>query len=129
MDFTVNNLLHSAVDWTVPPLDGSLLVPELYDFHYAHNPTHPVFTYPDTAQNGLFYVRYAELVPAAHRAGFLVSNLVQHDLNSNIKPILIASLDMSGEFIGFSCCSLLRIAQIQSQRSRPTWEYSELAYN
>ncbi|KAF8154617.1 hypothetical protein B0H34DRAFT_783775 [Crassisporium funariophilum] len=30
-----------------PPLDGSLSLPEIYDYHRQHNPNHPLFIYDD----------------------------------------------------------------------------------
>lgn len=31
--------------FTKPPLDGTLTFPELFDFHWFHNPEHPLFKY------------------------------------------------------------------------------------
>ncbi len=28
-----------------PPLDGTVLIPAIYDFHYTHNPDYPLFKY------------------------------------------------------------------------------------
>lgn len=30
-----------------PPLDGSLSIPEIFEFHAEHSPEHPVFIYDD----------------------------------------------------------------------------------
>ena len=38
--------VHSAGRLTYPPLDGSLLFPELLEYNARHNPGHPYFIYP-----------------------------------------------------------------------------------
>ncbi|KAJ8490029.1 hypothetical protein ONZ45_g13352 [Pleurotus djamor] len=35
----------TKTSFTRPPLDGSLLIPHIYDFHHVHNPSHPLFKY------------------------------------------------------------------------------------
>lgn len=74
--------LHCIDGWTVPPLDGSLTVPEIYDFHYDNNPNHAVFAYgnPLAEADGIAFVPYSKVIPAAHRAGWLISNAADFDL-------------------------------------------------
>ncbi len=90
--------LHHANGWTIPPIDGSLGVPELYDFHYAHNPTHPVFVYAKPDGSGLVHIRFAELVPAAHRAGWFVTRITNYDHSASphVRPC-VAVLAASGK--------------------------------
>ncbi|KDR72498.1 hypothetical protein GALMADRAFT_158718 [Galerina marginata CBS 339.88] len=57
----------------VPPLDGSLCVPEVYDWHYIHNADRPIFVYSEREDGPTTYVTYGEFVPALHRAGRLIS--------------------------------------------------------
>ncbi|KAF9034495.1 acetyl-CoA synthetase-like protein [Hymenopellis radicata] len=82
--------LHTAEGWTIPPLDGSLSVPELYDFHYKHNADHPVFVYAKADSDELTYIRYSDLVPAAHRAGWYVTKTTNfnHSADMNVRPIV-----------------------------------------
>ena len=58
----------------IPPLDGSLCVPEMYDWHYLHNKLHPVFRY--TTDGIIHHITYEEFVPALHRAGYLISEQI-----------------------------------------------------
>ena len=55
-----------------PPLDGSLTLPEIYDWHAEHNAQYPLFVYHDRIREELVRLSYAEVVGAAHRAGRLV---------------------------------------------------------
>lgn len=77
-----------------PPLDGSLTISELYDFHLEHNPTHPVFTYVNEANN-LVRLSFSEVVPAAHNAARLVARRANIDLEG-LKSVTIAILATTG---------------------------------
>ncbi|KAF8879343.1 acetyl-CoA synthetase-like protein [Mucidula mucida] len=110
--------LHHANGWTIPPIDGSLGVPELYDFHYAHNPTHPVFVYAKPDGSGLVHIRFAELVPAAHRAGWFVTRITNYDHSASphVRPcvaVLAASdtITFFTTFIGMLRAHLLMTAR------------------
>lgn len=87
MDFLLSPSLSlhaqkSGCKFTVPPLDGSLTLQEIYDFHYTNNPDHPVFVYSNV--NGdLKYLTYTEVVPAAHRAARIVAKIAKIDLNAS----------------------------------------------
>ncbi|KAF8889040.1 acetyl-CoA synthetase-like protein [Infundibulicybe gibba] len=72
--------LKPGCKYTSPPVDGSLTVSELYDFHYANNPHHPVFRYPDSTGN-MKELRYSEVVPAAYEAARFVAKLANIDLS------------------------------------------------
>ncbi|KAF8645464.1 hypothetical protein AX16_007810 [Volvariella volvacea WC 439] len=68
----------------VPPLDGSLTVPQIYDWHYEHNPQHTLFTYEDPNDPGkLVKHTYSEVVPAIHRAGRYVAAAAGLDINAD----------------------------------------------
>lgn len=62
-----------------PPLDGSLTVPELYDWHSKYNADHPVFLYADSGGK-LTRLTFARVVPAAHRAARYVADAASIDL-------------------------------------------------
>ncbi|KNZ76905.1 hypothetical protein J132_06813 [Termitomyces sp. J132] len=63
-----------------PPLDGSLYVPELYDWQYHHNPTQTAFLY-SVGESGLQAITYKEFVPAIHRAARLVAGMIGIDIS------------------------------------------------
>jgi acyl-CoA synthetase (AMP-forming)/AMP-acid ligase II len=54
--------------WSPPPVDGSLTVPEIFDWHYEHNPDHISFVYPD-GDGSPKQITMKEAVRAMHRAG------------------------------------------------------------
>lgn len=41
----------SSSTFKPPPLDGSLLLPEILDHHAQHSPNHPLFVYSDKDNN------------------------------------------------------------------------------
>ncbi|KIJ66073.1 hypothetical protein HYDPIDRAFT_27271 [Hydnomerulius pinastri MD-312] len=59
---------NSATKWEYPPLDGSLLFPDLIDFHMKKNPKFPMFTYvgKDDTKTDISFLEFGR---AAHRAG------------------------------------------------------------
>lgn len=62
--------LHSKT-FRPPPLDGSLSVPELYDWHLTNTPEHPLFVFnEDDGRERIIY--WPEAVRAMHRAGRIV---------------------------------------------------------
>ncbi|KAG5723111.1 hypothetical protein E4T56_gene213 [Termitomyces sp. T112] len=63
-----------------PPLDGSLYVPELYDWQYHHHPTQTAFLY-SVGESGLQTITYKEFVPAIHRAARLVAGMIGIDIS------------------------------------------------
>ncbi|GJE98661.1 acetyl-CoA synthetase-like protein [Phanerochaete sordida] len=75
-----------------PPIDGSLTVPELYDWHYEHNPTQPVFVYKDRERNELVHLTYRDVVPAIHRAGRRVADAAGIDLGASPPPTTVGPI-------------------------------------
>ncbi|CAL1699334.1 unnamed protein product [Somion occarium] len=74
-----------------PPLDGTLSLPEIYDWHLEHSPNHPLFVYADDA--GIATTIYwPEAVRAVHRAGRLIQSLVQDADSKRSGPLVIAIL-------------------------------------
>lgn len=67
-----------------PPLDGSMTVSELYDFHYENNPNHPVFLFANPS--GVTRIPFREVVPAAHNAARFVAKKIGIDLLSSHRP-------------------------------------------
>jgi hypothetical protein len=66
--------------YLTPPLDGSLTVSELYDFHYEENPDHPVFVYAN--QSGLTRLAFGQVVPASYIAARFIAKALALDLES-----------------------------------------------
>ncbi|KAF9000323.1 hypothetical protein BDQ17DRAFT_1360041 [Cyathus striatus] len=75
-----------------PQIDGSLPVPEIYDWHYKNSPTHPVFAYPAGSKGEINELTFSQVVPAAHRAAHLVSQKAGIDLSTTNKRPLVAVL-------------------------------------
>lgn len=77
-------------NFTTPPLDGSLTIPEIYDWHYKHNPNYPVFKYADG--HNVKHLLYSDLVPAAHRAGRYIAAVTNLDVNADRSTYPIVAL-------------------------------------
>ena len=56
-----------------PPLDGTLAVPELFEYDAVHSPSHPLFVYPDPdAPGGTRTICYPEALRLIHRTARIV---------------------------------------------------------
>ena len=67
------------------PLDGSLTIPELYDWHQIHTPNHPLFEYADDF--GVVHVLlWPEVVQAIHRAARRVITHLPQEVNHSTSP-------------------------------------------
>jgi hypothetical protein len=89
---------HNTTTFHVPPLDGSIPFPELYDWHFHNSPDHPVFVFPDPLDpNSCRTICWKELIPAIHRAGRVVSSIFDFNLPvPSENPPVIAILAASG---------------------------------
>ncbi|KIY54025.1 acetyl-CoA synthetase-like protein [Fistulina hepatica ATCC 64428] len=68
-----------------PPLDEERTVAELFDWHFEHNPEHPVFVYRD--DDGILQIlRHKNVVPAMHAAGRYVINTTGVRLDVHPRP-------------------------------------------
>ncbi|KXN81895.1 hypothetical protein AN958_03545 [Leucoagaricus sp. SymC.cos] len=80
---------HPNEVFTPPPLDRQLSVPQIFDWHYLHNPDHPVFVHAHRADAGqipaLNQITFKTVVPAAHCAGHLVAERCGFDLNNDCR--------------------------------------------
>ncbi len=80
-----------------PPLDGSLTLPEIYDWHSKHNPSHRLFVY--TQQDGTpRTICWPEAVRAVHTGAKLFRDRLGWKPGANRKPV-VAILAMSGEWM------------------------------
>jgi long-subunit acyl-CoA synthetase (AMP-forming) len=60
--------------WKVPPLDGSLNMPQMLRFNYSHNANKPLFVYVDS-DNSLQYVTWRSAVGASYGVASILSNI------------------------------------------------------
>ncbi|KAF4571678.1 hypothetical protein EYR36_009021 [Pleurotus pulmonarius] len=78
----------------VPPVDGSLTIPEIWDWHSEHNPTHAAFEY-EAHKGGVTTVSYRNVVSAAHEAARILSAAIGSNPGDAIKPriAIVAATD------------------------------------
>ncbi|KAI0343217.1 acetyl-CoA synthetase-like protein [Trametopsis cervina] len=72
--------------FATPPLDGSLCVSDMQDWHYIHSPEHPVFIYAND-DGHITTIKWAEVTRAIHRTGHIVRNIVQQ-YNQEGRPVI-----------------------------------------
>ena len=89
-----NQALHSTT-FQLPPLDGSLTLPQIYDWHLEHSPKHPILEHVDPDGN-VQTVEMAELVYAVHRAARRVQAGVQAQPHNSTKRPVVSVLAASG---------------------------------
>ncbi|GJE93538.1 acetyl-CoA synthetase-like protein [Phanerochaete sordida] len=77
-----------------PPLDGSLTIAEMWDWHAAHSPAHPFFEYSDDTGH-VTAIKAPEAANAMHRAGRIVRAVLDAHPAAERRPIvaLLASSD------------------------------------
>ncbi|KAJ8517244.1 hypothetical protein ONZ45_g5545 [Pleurotus djamor] len=77
-----------------PPLDGSITIPEMWDWHYRHNPTCPVFRY-ETPPDNVHVLTYETVVSAGHQAGEFLLKAIGASAQDTVKPriAIIATTD------------------------------------
>ncbi len=84
-----------------PPLDGSLSLPEIYDYNATHNPDHLVFVYDD--DEGVKKLVWSELGQAMHRAASVVRRNLKEQHRST--STVVAILANVGKRVSVSCSS------------------------
>ncbi|THH03896.1 hypothetical protein EW145_g5919, partial [Phellinidium pouzarii] len=89
-----------------PPLDESLTLPELYDWHYTHNRDYPLFVYED-APGSLQTISMGEGVQGIHRATTFIRERtgITSDSNTDGNSQVIAILAASDTITSF--CTLI----------------------
>lgn len=80
-----------------PPLDGTLAIPELWDWHYEHSPQHPLFIYSDDEGTSTT-ITWREACRAIHQAGHIAQRLARQDPSCD-RPVF-AILAGNGTSIG-----------------------------
>ncbi|ETW75335.1 hypothetical protein HETIRDRAFT_461285 [Heterobasidion irregulare TC 32-1] len=83
-----------STTFTVPPLDGTLSIPQVFDFHAQESRDHPLFVFEDAAES-LAHVTYDHFMRAAHRAARTFTEYqmnMDHALSSSKKVPIFAVL-------------------------------------
>ncbi|KAH8078749.1 acetyl-CoA synthetase-like protein [Cristinia sonorae] len=78
--------------FSVPPLDGSLTLPEIHDWHFHNSPDHPLFQFPED-DGSVRTISWAEAVRAIHRAGRILQKDIRYDGNKIPIVGILASAD------------------------------------
>jgi hypothetical protein len=89
--------------WAFPPVDGSLTVPEIFDWNYEHNPQHPLFVHPK-GNGQLEYTTMKQAVQAMHRVSHRYTSYLTaqgHAPSERDAPV-VAIFGLTGMFDGFS---------------------------
>ena len=91
----------SSKTFDIPPLDGSLTLPEIYDWHLTHTPDHPLFEFTD-ADGQTRIIKYPEFCRALYKTSLLIRECagdgVDEDLSSEKTKKVIAVVANSGKF-------------------------------
>ena len=119
-----------------PTLDGSVPLPELYDWQYHNSPDHPAFIFDDPSPsnpNDTRVYRWKDVVPIIHRTGRHILSLFNLTLPMNPERIpVIAVLAAAGictlvwsgiELNGNSFLRYVYVPHGQPQRS-PHWRHA-----
>lgn len=90
---------NNSTTFKIPPLDGSLSVPEIYDWQAEHSPDHPLFEFAED-EGTIQTITWKEANKGVHRAGWYVQRLLEQGgqergNGKNQRPI-IAILAASG---------------------------------
>ena len=97
----------TSTTFKVPPLDGSLTLSQIYDWHYEHSPEHPVFEYADD-DGKVHILKMKDIVPAIHRGARLVQAAFETHTPAPTKKPVVGILAGSGEYftshVSFSLC-------------------------
>ncbi|THH14562.1 hypothetical protein EW146_g5781 [Bondarzewia mesenterica] len=95
--------------FSVPPLDGSLTIPEIYEWQAKHSPNHPVFSYVDT-DHSIKNLSWGEVVPAMHRAaGIMRKELHDKTAGQSVHKFVVAILAASDSI---TYCTLVAGLQV-----------------
>lgn len=84
----------SSTTFKPPPLEGSLTVPEMYDWHYRHTPDHPVFVFPENGSTRI--IKWPEVVQAVHTGARLLRSATGLGVAEG-EPAIVAIFAASGE--------------------------------
>uniref|UniRef100_A0A0W0G571 Putative acetyl-CoA synthetase-like protein n=1 Tax=Moniliophthora roreri TaxID=221103 RepID=A0A0W0G571_MONRR len=83
----------ASSNFKMPPLDGSLKLPEIYDWHLENNPGQTLFMY-ESAPVGYTHLTYREIVPASHRAAERIASAMSinlNDISDDTPPVAVVA--------------------------------------
>lgn len=87
----------SSKTFSVPPIDGSLTVPEMWDYNMSHSPNHPLFLFDDV-DGSLKTISWSQGNRAIHTAARLVqSKLHLSKTNPQNTPPVVIILALAGD--------------------------------
>ena len=90
---------HPCDTFSRPPLDGSLCISELYEWHARNSPNHPLFQYLEE-DGSAATISYKDATRAMHRGGWLLKAAIEAAQPQSKHPI-IAVLSLSGVYRSF----------------------------
>ncbi|KAG6837399.1 putative NRPS-like protein biosynthetic cluster [Arthromyces matolae] len=80
----------SCTTFSPPPLDGSLTLPELYEYNLEHNPDHPLFVYNSNGQ--VVTIKWGQAVSAIRNAASITLREIQLEPDASDEAPVIAIL-------------------------------------
>ncbi|KAL0958751.1 hypothetical protein HGRIS_014075 [Hohenbuehelia grisea] len=83
-----------------PPLDFSLTLPELYDFHYSHNAGHPLFVYDVNGE--VQTITWGQAVRAIYRASEYLESQLQAQIQADGETPVVALVAITDQFSYFA---------------------------
>ncbi|KAJ8463962.1 hypothetical protein ONZ45_g17399 [Pleurotus djamor] len=107
----------SCMTFKTPPLDGTLSLPEIYDWHLDNSPDHPVFVYQTESQP--HPISWSRVVQEIHNAVPFFSSKLADEPTSKVVGLL-AVTDACTYFV--ACMSIMRAGFIPfplSSRNSP----------
>lgn len=92
---------HSTT-FKVPPLDGSMTMLGMFDWHLENNPDHPLFLYKSSHTTHVQSILWPDATRAIHRCARLIRASIEHLTPgrsfNRASPPVIAVLGHLGEF-------------------------------
>ncbi|CAL1710450.1 unnamed protein product [Somion occarium] len=77
----------TSTTFKIPPLDGSLSLPEIYDWHAENSPNHPLFEFAED-DGTVRTITWKEGVKGVHRAGRYVRNKLTEFGETEARPVV-----------------------------------------
>ncbi|OCB92288.1 acetyl-CoA synthetase-like protein [Sanghuangporus baumii] len=95
----------SSASFRPPPLDGSMTLPEMYDWHFTHSPGHPVLLYT-TEEGGEKIISWENCARAIYRVANEVQRRIGREPNAKNQPptvvVIVAAVDTITYFLNIA---------------------------
>lgn len=78
-----------------PPLDGSLSIPELFDWHYEKSPDHTLFVYSND-DGTTTSITWKDAVRAIYKAGHMIRDLANRGSSSDGRRLVFGIVASNG---------------------------------